>query len=43
MKYEESSGKNHTFTWTYWTQAGPDRAVVEDVELPILKTETLKN
>lgn len=38
-----NTDNNHLLTWTYWTQAGLDRAVVVDVEFPILKTETLKN
>lgn len=43
FRHEQSTGNNQICTWTYWTQAGLDRAVVDDVEFPILKTETLKN
>lgn len=40
-QYKQSpAGNNQIFTWTYWTQAGLDRAVVEDVEFPILKAQT---
>lgn len=38
QKLNMSSGNNETFTWTYWTQAGLDRRVADDVEFPILKT-----